>query len=81
MRHEKEAILRKGAISKSRSRSRGQPVGSNMSSNEVLTLMPQKQVNDYPSGKQGAQTVKMYDGSDESAVPAWYKTLKKNFSK
>lgn len=28
-----------------------------------------------------AITMKMYDGSDDAAVPAWYKTLKKNISK
>lgn len=75
--------MRKGVISKSRSRSRGQQPASNMSSSDVLNLMPTQKVTSHDSfhGKSGAQTVKMYDGSDESAVPAWYKVLKKNFSK
>lgn len=29
-------------------------------------------------GKEMDKTVKRYDGSDDTAVPAWYKVLKKN---
>lgn len=29
-------------------------------------------------GKELDKTVKRYDGSDDTAVPAWYKLLKKN---
>ena len=81
MRREKEAILRKGNAGKSRSRSRGQPTTSHSSTNnEALNLLAnQRQSFDSrETHKSNAQTVKMYDGSDDTAVPAWYKTLKKN---
>lgn len=74
VRREKEAILRKGNSKSSRSRSRGAPQVQS-SSNSALDLL-QNQKQPYDGGK----TVKMYDGSDDSAVPHWYKTLKKNIS-
>lgn len=48
--------------------------------NEALNVLG-NQRQSYDGGmanKSNAQTLKMYDGSDDAAVPAWYKTLKKN---
>lgn len=79
VRREKEAILRKGNTGKSRSRSRGQPMTSHSSNNnEALNLLANQRQSFDGANKSNSQTMKMYDGSDETAVPAWYKTLKKN---